>query len=89
MEVSDSEKIASEIAYDEAFDRINEEACIPSGCPSPSGDTAHKWAEVSSGGEKVCSVSVKTSSCFVNSTTSDELINYSDTFVKETSEEVS
>lgn len=57
-----------------------------SGTHSPGGVNVLKCTSLSLGGEKLRSASVESSIGCLNSTTSDELINYTDTLVKEISE---
>lgn len=57
----------------------------PPGVPTPGGENLVKKAKASLGGECICPVTTKSPSEFANSSTSDELMNYSDTKMKDTS----
>ncbi len=59
------------------------------GVPPPLGEDAPKMANTSLGGECARSVSRKTPKKCFNPPTSDELINYTDTVLKEVPEETS
>lgn len=76
---SDLDKMTSERAEVVVMWELVFTAWNSSGRPSPWGDDAYKCAGASLGGECLCAVSARTSPYLVNPSTSDELINYSDT----------
>lgn len=57
--------------------------CDPSGVPTPGGEDLIKKAKAPLGGERICSVTSKSSPELANSSTSDEFINYSDSKMKD------
>lgn len=62
--------------------------CDTSGVPTPGGEVLDKKAKASLGGECMCSVTTKSPSELANPSTSDELMNYSDTCLKDAPKEV-
>lgn len=85
MENSNLENIASEETTKRSVETWEEEVCLTSGLPSPWRSDAEKCASASLGGEKLWSSPAKPSADLFNSSSTDELIIYSDSPLAEVS----